>query len=188
MGQRGRTSFSSLNDLETYYGEVAATETLQSIALLVTQFAQTLKKNLQRHIDAYYASYSPSKYGRTGNLKKSLDNTSFHVSQSKAKNGVCEMSCELSFDEDMAKSASIFGKEEYEGNRVDLIQGGWQVKKDVRFKNIEHFGFQKAYDFIGKALNDTFAQVDTQGIIDVQVSGARNVKLSKSASGYVHVE
>lgn len=185
---RQRTSFTSLNDLETYYGEVAAAETLQSVVTLVAQFAQELRKNLQRRIDAYYASYSPSRYGRTDSLKKSLDNTSFHVFQSKVAKGVYEMSCELSFDEDMAKSTSIFEKDEYEGNRVDLIQGGWQVKKNVKFKNVEHFGFQKAYNFIGKALNDTFAQMDTQDIIDVYVSGARNVKLGKSASGHVRIE
>lgn len=193
--------FFSIDDLEAYMTSYANGLSVDEARVLVPLVAETLKKNIQHHIDMYYASYSPAgsglwdvyRYGyvRTNMLRRSLDNVAIDVIETSTKNRH-DISCEFTFDEDMARSESILnelsgGFEEfpqYEGNRVDLIQGGWKVKKNVWFKNIEHFGYQEGYDFIGKAINDTLAQIDTKDMIDIYVAGARNVSVS---SPNVHI-
>lgn len=197
--------FNSFEELEIYMTGYANGLSVDEARILVPLVAETLKKNIQHHIDGYYASYTPVSdrgdfgfllspwgYGRTKKLKRSLDNVSFDVTEfaTKAKH---DISCEFTFDEDMARSESILNElsggwedfPQYEGNRVDLIQGGWQVKKNVWFKNIEHFGYQEGYDFIGKAVNDTLTQIDTKDMIDIYVTGARNVSAN---SPHVHIK
>lgn len=174
MAAQGRSVFYSVEDLESWAGSAITKEDSKETLKLVKRFADALVKNLRKHIDSYYASYSPKSYVRTDNLRKSLDNISFTTAQKMFPGGGAVIECSFSFDEDMAKSVSIFGKSEYEGNRVDLIQGGWQVKKDVWFKDKEHFGFQKGYDFIGKAIDDTYKEIVPNDIIEVEVDGARN--------------
>lgn len=198
--------FYSIEDLEEYLTGYANGMTTAEARKLVPLVAETLKANIKHHIDAYYASYTPVYYRngffghllkpwgyvRTNMLSRSLENVAISMSETSTKNQK-DITCEFTFDEDMAKSESALnelsgGWEEfpqYEGNRVDLIQGGWKVKKNVWFKNIEHFGYQEGYDFIGKAINDTLAQIDTKDMIDIYVIGARNVSTN---SPHVHVK
>lgn len=205
----GRYVFNSIEDFSGYiegeYGDgMSADEAMQLVPIV----AEILRKNLKHHIDNYYASYvgvyyrgdygyliSPWGYVRTEMLKRSLDNVTFDVKDIASKT-TRDISCEFSFDEDMAKSESILNElgdgtkdfSQYEGNRVDLIQGGWRVKKNVWFKNIEHFGYQEGYDFIGKAIDDTFSQIDTNDMVDIHVVGARNVHVSGKNSAHVYVK
>jgi len=114
---------------------------------IMRQEAVRLAKCIQFQIDAYYASYSPTVYSRTGELREVIQASPRVVVSPDGKSLVATVEVKST------AGHSIFPN----GGGVDkvaVIDKGWAVKKDVWFKNIEHFGFQAGYGFIDKGIAD----------------------------------
>jgi hypothetical protein len=83
------------------------------------------------------------------------------------------------------KSKSLWGDPAYDGNRFDLIQGGWQVQKDVWFKNFKNFGYRFPEDILGQAIDKFRKEYDKKHLVSIYVYGARNVAPSDEAELYI---
>ena len=105
---------------------------------------------LQKHIDRYYSSYTPAVYDRGshgGNLKQSL-----------TVDDICELSsqnrlitCRILVNEKAIHGSVLDGSE---SNAFWLINDGWQVKKDVWFKDIDRFGHYGGAHFVEDAVEE----------------------------------
>lgn len=96
---------------------------------------QKLFKLVQKYINAYYNSYSPSMYDRTDGLKDSLRIESFN------KDGLFGM--RIYFDHTLATHPSVLGGKD--GFVPILINDGWQWSngrtEPYRFVRYEGYGF-----------------------------------------------
>ena len=102
--------------------------------------AEELREHIQYYINLYYLSYRPAYYVRTFDLQNALKvETQVHNDGGKRYIG-------LYFEEDKSWGESVFGGNM--GYKPYLISKGWAVKVDAPFSQIEHWGFQSAYDFI----------------------------------------
>jgi len=131
--------------------------------------ATRLKNIIQDKIQEYYNSYSPQVYIRTENLLNSLSVDKFV----KVNIGDGRLSINIDFDEYATATHSIFGGDTFSDyNRASLINDGWEVKKDVWFREKEHFGWQDGFDFIGKAIQEFYA--DNPYNLKIHVEGFKN--------------
>lgn len=153
-------TFSNIGDLKKYLESsngqnlVLSSKGMQS--LLMSE-ANRLKNCIQKRLDEYYNSYQPNRYERTDALKKALrvdDNVKVSFNNTM-------FSVKINFDEASVEADSLFSDTTY--NKAALINYGWQVKKDVWFKDIEHFGWQRGFHFIEKGIDD-FNQTNPYGI------------------------
>ena len=114
----------------------------------LTEAANALKGYLQNFLKQYFDSYDPKIYERTGGL---LNSIIVDVVQNGDK-----LQARLTFD-----PTSITGKSVFEGgsdgDKVLLLDQGWQVTKDVWFKDIEHFGFFDGIGFIKNAVDSALS-------------------------------
>ena len=143
--------FTSLDQLSAYLNTSAGQQTMTTsgvtIEQLLKQEANRLKSCIEQYLDEYYASYDPSVYMRTDNLRYSMSVDDFVDINVVA--GIAKIS--IDFDKYAIASHSLFGgSNEY--NQVELINNGLEVKQDVWFKDIEHFGWQEGFDFIGQGI------------------------------------
>lgn len=144
-------TFSNMNDLAKYLGtsqgQKSVIMTKDINAILISE-AKRLKDCIQKRLDEYYASYSPTVYERTHGLQNSLrldDDVKVSIDGR-------TIQVSIFFDEDSVTGDSLFGDGEV--NKADLINYGWKVQKDVWFKDIEHFGYQHGFMFIEKGIAD----------------------------------
>lgn len=120
---------------------------------------QRFKNILQKHIDDYYSSYTPVVYNRGrhgGNLRQSL-----------TVDDICELSskdrritCRILINENAIHDSIVDGSE---ANAFFLINDGWQLKKNVWFKNIYRFGHYEGAHFVEDAVEE-FEQTNKYGI------------------------
>ena len=105
--------------------------------------AEKLKKLIQKYIDAYYSSYSPSLYTRTYDFQNSL-----RIETVKQEGTM--LSVKIYFDPTLATHPSVFGQED--GFVPILINDGWQWKngktEPYRFARYE------GYQFVEKAIDE----------------------------------
>ena len=144
----------------------------KNINAILIKEAERLKGCIQTRLDEYYTSYNSVGglfwEGRTGALGKALrldDNVKVAV------NGK-SVQVEIYFDESSVEADSIWGGTTY--NKADLINYGWEVKKDVWFKDIKHFGYQHGFMFIEKGIAD-FNHSNPYGL-KITVVGKRKKK------------
>lgn len=92
-----------------------------------------------------------------------LSDTIYEVKESDVitdeKNG--SVSVYIRFNEDRFLKRSILEEwfpsstfDEYVGDTLDIFRHGWEVKKDVWFKNIGGFGFGDGFDFVQKGIDE----------------------------------
>lgn len=112
--------------------------------MLLRAEGERLKKCINDKLEDFYnRTPSPSgRYQRTENLKKSLMISDVEIISSGE-----EMRISVYFDDTLATSVSL-----WEGgdsvNKADVIQGGWQVKKEAWFSDIYMFGYYEGSNFI----------------------------------------
>lgn len=109
-----------------------------------------LKNILQRHLEDYYKSYSPIAYERGqygGNLRKALSVEDICTLSS---NGMT-ITMELKINENAIHN-SIINKSK--SNAFWLMNDGWRVKKNTRFKNIYRFGHYEGAHFVEHAIEE----------------------------------
>ena len=110
-----------------------------------------LRDCIQEKLDDYMALNKPSMYIRTGSLQNSIKVDLRLIS---ITNSIFQMS--VVFDES-GYHESGDGIDGWDGNgqKVNtayLFNDGYQVKKDVWFKNIENFGWRKPARFIEQGI------------------------------------
>lgn len=130
--------------------------------------ANYLADCIQKHIDDFYESYTPRVYDRTLELYSSLsvdDIADIRISYN-------VLSISLRFDEG-ANHKSLFGEEVV--NTAYLMNYGYQVIKDVWFKDVEYFGWRNGFFFVEKGIED-FNKTNSLGI---------QIKIEKPRSYYV---
>jgi hypothetical protein len=115
---------------------------MASLEEYVLALAEQLKDCIQYFLDLYYIEYYPSVYNRTYELQQALEVSNIVNISTDAQS----LSINLDFNDSLSWGNSIFNGSD--GYKPILIDQGWQVEKDVWFKNIEHFGFQSGAHFI----------------------------------------
>ena len=144
----------SINPLDIKYKNTSLT--YRQILLNETR---RFKNILQRKIEDYYNSYSPTVYKRGqhgGNLRKSL-----------SVDDVCTISANgmklimsVNINENAIHNSIIDGDE---ANAFWLLNDGWSVKKDVWFKDIYRFGYYEGAHFVEDAIEE-FENTSKYGI------------------------
>ena len=94
--------------------------------------ADALKGFLLSHIKRYFDSYSPVIYQRSGEF---LNSIMVEITKDSGK-----LRARVYFDSSKTIRDSFFDGGA-QGDTVLLLDRGWQVQKDVWFKDIEHFGY-----------------------------------------------
>jgi hypothetical protein len=107
--------------------------------------ANALRDYLLTHIKRYFDSYDPAIYERTGQLLDSI--------QVKVINNAGTMQAHVYFDSSKTMRDSLF-EGGGQGDALLSLDKGWEVKKNVWFKDIEHFGYFDGVGFIRSALAD----------------------------------
>lgn len=131
--------YSELN--EKLLGEKSSSIAGENIKKAVSEAVEDMEELLRTHIGRYYASYSPSRYGRTGGLRDSV----FGYVGLGGVTGI------VSFT-DFATHPSVFGQGA--GYTPALINDGWQVGQDKWFSGIPHFGYYEGSHFVENAVSD----------------------------------
>lgn len=125
--------------------------------------AKRLAKYIEKQIRNYYASYSPKMYKRSEQLQGEGN-----VAVASARVDISPDGQTLTAYVDIKEIPS---SSRFEGgmsvDRVKVIDKGWAVKKDVWFRDIEHFGHQEGFGFIKKGIAD----FNKKNTYDIQVSG-----------------
>lgn len=124
------------------YGQVMVEET------------NRLRNCIQARLDAYMNSYQPKIYSRTGALQNSLKVDDILNLKVTGKT----MSLDIYFD-DSGYHRSGDGIQGWDGNgetvnTAYLLNYGYEVKKDVWFKDIPNFGYRSAGHFIEDGIAD----------------------------------
>jgi hypothetical protein len=146
--------FTSLDQLSSYLSSQAGQSMVLSNGMSIEEMLKTEAKRLldciQRRLDSYYDSYNPVMYERTYGLQKSMSVSDF-ISVNIA-NGTASIT--IDFDQADIQAKSLFGSGWDGYNKVELINNGWQVKDDVWFADIEHFGKFSGSHFIENGIAD----------------------------------
>ena len=113
-----------------------------------------LYKCIQNRLDEYMLSYNPKLYQRTGALQDSLKVDDILNLKVTGKT----MSLDIYFD-DSGYHQSGDGIKGWDGNgdtvnTAYLLNYGYEVKKDVWFKDIPYFGYRPAGHFIEDGIAD----------------------------------
>jgi hypothetical protein len=156
--------FKNSNDIAKYYQKLinqgkiselkslnkSGGDSLMNIALVseeqLLETANALKDYLKTHISRYFESYKSSGIiPRTGQL---LDSIQVNIENINGK-----LQAHITFDSTKIMRDSIFPEGE-QGDVLLLLDKGWEVKKDVWFKDIEHFGYFDGAGFIASAIKD----------------------------------
>ena len=148
-------TFRNLDEIKKYVEKNAGTIKLsngKTIGQILLNESRRLKGLITKHIGIYYASYRPvyPYRDRTFDLINSLR------IEDMQKNGN-ELTVRVYFDQQTATHPSVV-KDGEPGFTPILIDQGWEVKKDVWFKDIHMFGHFEGAGFIKAAINEYNAQ------------------------------
>lgn len=142
-------TFKNLDEIKKYVEKNAGTIKLangKTVGWILQNESRRMKGYITKHIGMHYMSYSPEYYSRTQRLINSLriDNMQQEGNQ---------LSVKVYFDESTATQSSVVPKGE-PGFTPILIDQGWEVKKDVWFKDIHMFGHFEGTGFIKAAVDE----------------------------------
>lgn len=142
---------------------------------VVREEVNRLYKCIQNRLDEYMLSYNPKLYQRTGALQDSLKVDDILNLKVTGKT----MSLDIYFD-DSGYHQSGDGVKGWDGNgdtvnTAYLLNYGYEVKKDVWFKDIPYFGYRPAGHFIEDGIAD-FEKNNPYGI-KIQVHKPNGYKI-----------
>lgn len=114
---------------------------------------------LNEELRAWYSTYSPSQYNRSFGMLNSLyaeDYIYIKVNPTSLTMTIC-------FSE-AAYGNSLFGGGRI--NKLQLMNEGYSVKKDVWFKDIEYLGYRSGGHFLEKAI----ARFNKENYLGIQIN------------------
>lgn len=130
---------------------------------ILTSETKRLKDILQQKIEDYYDSYSPTVYKRGqhgGDLHNAL---SVDDICTVSANGM-RLTMNITVNDNAIHNSIIDGSE---ANAFWLVNDGWEVKKDVWFKDIYRFGYFEGAHYVEEAVEE-FEKTSKYGIkVDV---------------------
>jgi hypothetical protein len=141
-------TFNNIKDLERYLNSSKGQSTAMNeteIKKILRDAARELEGYLKDELNAYFNSYDPVVYKRTGNTLKS-----FRVSQPK-KITANEWSIEIYFDDGLANHPSYIGDDQPDGYTPWLLNTGWRTKLDPILDK-ENFTRFKGTNYVTKAV------------------------------------
>lgn len=121
--------FSSIKDLEKWVKSKQGQSNVldeNKIRQILTKAGQELQRLMIAELDAYYQSYEPTVYQRTGNTVKSI-----RVGKPQ-KLSINEWSLEITFDENLANHKSYIGDNQPDGYTPWLLEVGWNIEDKVQ--------------------------------------------------------
>lgn len=136
---------------------------------MLTKEATILRSLIQKHIEAYYASYQPVFYERQHLLLHSLVQTGVRMTRLKGKK---YFYIYIEFDTGKVIRDSMFSDSKDKGHSAILISQGWKTVKPS-FRGVPRFGYFQGYDFIGKAIADYRAMPKSLPVNIVRFSTSR---------------
>jgi hypothetical protein len=152
-------TFNSIADLEkwvkTSNGQNSVLNESQ-IRQSLTQAGQQLQKLIIAELNAYFQSYDPVVYDRTGNTVDSI-----RVGKPR-KISINEWALDITFDESLANHRSYIGNDQPDGYTPWLLQAGWRTRLDSTV-DIENFTRFKGTNYLTKAVNK-FNQTNQLGL------------------------
>jgi hypothetical protein len=162
-------TFNSIKDIEkwikTTHGQNSALDESR-IRHELTIAGEILQKYMIEELDAYYQSYSPTVYQRTGNTVNSI-----RVGKPN-KISINEWSLEITFDESLANHPSVFGQED--GYTPWLLEVGWNIEDKVQ-PSRPMFTKHAGTHYITKAVN-RFNENNPYGLkVTVEHNGERYI-------------
>jgi hypothetical protein len=140
--------------------------------------AERLRTCIQKRLEEYLDSHLPIEYDRTGGLRNSLQVDDF-LNVRVVGNG---LEIDLFFDDGAIHPSgdgirTTVGTE-WQGNGEEvntafLLNYGYEVKKDVWFKNIKNFGYREGAGFV------------EDGIADFNATNTLGIKITVKSNGYL---
>lgn len=128
-----------------------------------------LRNCIQKRLDAYLNSFQPEMYKRTGGLQSSLKVDNF-LNVRVVGDG---LEIDIFFDDGAIHKSgdydlttpwgTVWEGTGEEVNVAFLINYGYEVKKNVWFKNYENFGYREGAGFVEDGIDD-FNATNTLGI------------------------
>lgn len=128
----------------------------KQIIKILTEAGQELERYLKQELNAYFSSYDPVVYKRTGDTVKSI------MVGVPRKVGVDEWSLEITFNESLANHPSYIADDQPDGYVPWLLHSGWRNKLDSTL-DIENFTRFKGTNYITKAV-DKFNASNKHGL------------------------
>jgi hypothetical protein len=114
---------------------------------MLIEAAGELRDCIQARLEEYY-----DHWGNTGDLLKALK------CRASVDTDGDHMSIGLYFDAQLDQAKSFVSPAWNEGWRKSLlVSEGWEVKRDVWFKDIWHLGFYEGFNFINDGIKDWMA-------------------------------
>ncbi len=142
-------TFNNINDLAKYIGTPKGSDQIlneKNIRSVLTKEAKRLEKYLKEELNAYFSSYDPVVYERTGDTVRSIEvRTPKRIGQN-------QWSIEIGFNESLAMHPSYIGEDQPDGYTPWLLETGWSISGKVGFSRpmfTEHPGTQ----YITKAVS-----------------------------------
>jgi hypothetical protein len=165
------TTFNSIKDLEkwikTNHGQKSTLDENQ-IRKVLSEAGQELQRLMIVELDAYYQSYEPTVYKRTGNTVDSI-----RVGNPK-KISINEWSLAITFDEGLANHPSYISADQPDGYTPWLLEVGWNIEDKVQ-PSRPMFTKHSGTHYITKAVNK-FNQSNKHGLkVSVEHNGQRYI-------------
>jgi hypothetical protein len=163
--------FNNINDLKRWinsqHGQNSALDE-SHIRGILTDAGKELRKLMIEELNAYYLSYEPTVYKRTGNTVDSI------VVGSPKKININEWSLEITFDESKAFHRSYIGDDQPDGYTPWLLEVGWNIEDKVQ-PSRPMFTKHPGTHYITKAVNRFNANNKHGLIVIVEHNGERYI-------------
>jgi hypothetical protein len=164
-------SFNSIKDLEKYINSQRGQQSTldeKHIRKTLTEAGQELERLMVAELNAYYQSYNPTVYERTGATVKSI-----MVGKPK-KISINEWSLDITFDEGLANHRSYIGSDQPDGYTPWLLEVGWNIEDKVQ-PSRPMFTNHPGTHYITKAVNKFNANNKHGLIVAVEHNGERYI-------------
>lgn len=123
------TTFNNISDLKKWVNSQNGQNSVlneNQIRQVLTEAGQELHKLMVEELNAYYQSYEPTVYQRTGNTVDSI-----RVGKPQ-KISINEWSLGITFDEALANHHSYIGSNQPDGYTPWLLEVGWNIEDKVQ--------------------------------------------------------
>jgi hypothetical protein len=164
-------TFNNLNQLNKWIGTEQGQNSIldeKQIVRVLTNAGDDLHRYMVEELDAYFRSYSPTVYVRTGATVDSI-----RVGKPE-KISINEWALAITFDESLANHPSVIGSNQPDGYTPWLLEVGWNIEDKVQ-PSRPMFTQHAGTHYITKAVN-RFNENNPYGLkVTVEHNGERYI-------------